>query len=70
MSDLPPLPEPEGVIIVNTQALRGFTADQMREYALAAVAAERAACARLIERYPEWVGPKAKEEIAAAIRAR
>lgn len=32
MSDtpiLPPLPEPEGVIVVNTQALRAFTADQM-----------------------------------------
>ena len=33
---LPPMPEPEGVIVVGTQALRGFTADQMRAYALQA----------------------------------
>ncbi len=33
---LPPLPEPEGVIVVGTQALRGFTADQMHAYALQA----------------------------------
>jgi len=35
-NQLPPLPEPEGVIVVGTQALRGFTADQMRAYALQA----------------------------------
>lgn len=29
-----PLPEPKGVIVVGTQALRGFTADQMHAYAL------------------------------------
>ena len=33
---LPPLPEPEGVIVVGTQALRAFTAYQMRAYALQA----------------------------------
>ena len=35
---LPPLPEPEGVIVVGTQALRAFTAYQMRTYALQAIA--------------------------------
>ena len=47
---LDPLPEPAGVIVVNTQALRAFTADQMRAFAAAAVAEERerrAADARL-----------------------
>ena len=33
-NQLPPLPEPEGVIVVGTQALRAFTAYQMRAYAL------------------------------------
>lgn len=32
--NLPTLPEPAGVIIVGTQALRAFTADQMQEYAI------------------------------------
>lgn len=35
----------------------------------AGVVAEREACAKLIEAYPEWIGNKAKQEIAAAIRA-
>lgn len=34
----------------------------------AAVAAERERCALMIEAYPEWLGPQAKREIAAAIR--
>jgi hypothetical protein len=38
-----PLPEPAGVIIVGTQALRAFTADQMHAYASAAE--QRAAAA-------------------------
>jgi hypothetical protein len=44
----PELPEPEGVIVVGTQALRAFTADQMEayanarvDYALSAIAADR-----------------------------
>lgn len=37
--ELPPLPEPEGVIVVHTQALRAFTADQMRDFARVAIAA-------------------------------
>ena len=38
------------------------------EYAAAAVAAERERCAKLIETYPEWLGPNAAREIAYAIR--
>lgn len=52
MSDLPPLP----VGAVYTRALGTvgasmytYTADQMREYALAAIAAEREACAKVCE---------------------
>jgi hypothetical protein len=33
-------------------------------------AAEREACAKLIEEYPYWLGKIAKQEISAAIRAR
>jgi hypothetical protein len=33
-------------------------------------AAEREACAKLIEAYPEWLGVNAKQDISAAIRAR
>jgi hypothetical protein len=36
----------------------------------AGVVAERAECAKLIEAYPYWLGTIAKQEIAAAIRAR
>lgn len=36
-----PLPEPQDVIIVGTQAMRAFTADQMRAYRAEGVAAER-----------------------------
>ncbi len=36
----------------------------------AGAAAEREACAKLIEAYPYWLGTIAKQEIAAAIRAR
>jgi hypothetical protein len=32
--------------------------------------AERAACAKLIEEYPYWLGKISKQEISAAIRAR
>lgn len=35
-----------------------------------AVKAEREACAKFIESYPEWIGANAKQEISAAIRAR
>ena len=36
----------------------------------AGVVAERAECATVIEEYPYWLGTVAKQEIAAAIRAR
>lgn len=40
-----PLPEPAGIIVVGTQALRAFTADQMR----AAILAEREGCAKVCD---------------------
>lgn len=45
---LPPLPDPYGVLGIPV-----FTADQMREYAAAAVAAEREACARVCDEKAE-----------------
>jgi hypothetical protein len=49
MMELPELPEPAGIIVVGSQALRAFTADQMhayaKAYAAAAVEAEREAIA-------------------------
>lgn len=46
---LPELPEPAGVIIVGTQALRAFTADQMRAFYAAGVAAERERAAKICD---------------------
>ena len=43
---------------------------ELERFANLVAAAEREACAKLIEAYPEWIGNKAKQEIAAAIRAR
>jgi hypothetical protein len=40
------------------------------KFANLVAAAEREACAKLIEDYPYWLGTIAKQEIAAAIRAR
>jgi hypothetical protein len=51
---LPPLPEPEGVIVVRTQARRAFTAEQMQEYAAAAVAAERARLIAELRAMHDW----------------
>lgn len=84
MSELPPLPDavridpkPYGH---RSLASLGYTADQMRAYAQAAVLAEREACAALCEStYPEWNPENATfqkpcfdtpAECAAAIRAR
>lgn len=39
-------------------------------FAALVAAAEREACAKLIEAYPYWLGTIAKQEIANAIRAR
>jgi hypothetical protein len=77
---LPPLPEPITVINTGMQALRGFSAEQMRAYALAAVLEEREACAKVCDDKErrkweifahggqvEGIGPL---DCAAAIRSR
>jgi hypothetical protein len=62
--ELGPLPEPDYPAGgVGTLGQNCFTADQMREYATAAVLAERAACAKVCEE--NW-----QHVTAAAIRAR
>lgn len=50
--------------------IRGFTTEQMLAWGKACAEAEREACAKLIEAYPEWLGVNAKQDISAAIRAR
>jgi hypothetical protein len=72
MSDPLPLPEPDGVIVVGTQAMRAFTAEQMHAYAAAAVAAERERIAAMLDM--DWPADGAEERehrgyCAAAIRA-
>lgn len=42
----------------------------IEKFAELIAAAEREACAKLIDAYPEWLGTNAKLEISAAIRAR
>lgn len=79
MSDnnLPPLPKPWGWSW--THSVPFFTDDQMREYAAAAVAAEREACAKVCEQLEprhrmdgEWLAgwSDGTDDCAAAIRAR
>lgn len=73
-----PLPRP-----TKTPYWTGYTADQMRHYAEANVAAERERwaaelaravadererCAALVEQFPHWLGNQGRSEIAAAIR--
>ena len=41
---------------------------ELLEFAQSVRAAERERCAKLIETYPEWIGPNAAREIAYAIR--
>ena len=43
---------------------------ELERFANLVAAAEREACAKLIEAYPYWLGTIAKQEIANAIRAR
>jgi hypothetical protein len=50
--------------------IRGYTVEQMLAWGKACAEAEREACAKLIEAYPEWLGVNAKQDISAAIRAR
>lgn len=56
----------DGTIIGHDDPVIGYTEQQMLDYGQA----EREECAKLIEAYPEWIGHRAKKEIAAAIRAR
>lgn len=49
--------------------IRGYTVEQMLAWGKATAAAEREACAKLIGE-SNWIGPKAKQAISAAIRAR
>ena len=48
---LPPLPEPKEVLLFDEAVtVRGYTKEQMHQYALAAVAADRKACAVMREK--------------------
>ena len=47
-----------------------YVLERLERFAALVAAAEREACAKAIENYPEWIGNKAKEEISNAIRAR
>jgi hypothetical protein len=47
-----------------------FYREELLAFVDIAAKAEREACAKFIESYPEWIGANAKQEIAAAIRAR
>ncbi len=79
-NELPPLPEPAGDIIKHgcqdglAWVRLGFTVDQMRAHALAAIAAEREACAKVCEaqrsKYPDHSYNEGVGECAEAIRAR
>lgn len=62
--NLPTLPEPAGVIIVGTQALRAFTADQMQEYAIQTIESTR-----LFAMTPEQIADACNETQASRILA-
>jgi hypothetical protein len=71
--NLPPLPPHEGTMtltygLTNKVKVPMFTADQMRAYALAAVAHERDACADICAQHASVEG--IAQRCAAAIRAR
>ena len=67
---LPPLPKPARITAVQfCDDWLWFTADQLREYAQAAVLAERAACAQIAERHSTCKNDT-PNVIACAIRAR
>ncbi len=68
MADLPPLPKPDnGSILVGREEIcLGHSDEAMRAYALAAIKAEREACAMAVETAPCWHRP----DLAAAIRSR
>lgn len=82
MTELPPLPQVipnDGRAFYDDNHSMRYTADQMRSYALAAVEAEREACAKLCAELPRkdpngpWFNDDmsaAAYECAAAIRNR
>jgi anti-sigma factor RsiW len=69
--NLPPLPRP--AFTLDSGPLPSYTDDQLRDYATAAVKAEREQCARLADEYATWGGSNFVawfQKLAAAIRAR
>lgn len=69
---MPPLPDPALTHDRNGGRLAVgdcFTADQMREYAIAYAAQDVEKVCALIMAYPYWVGSHAKSDLCAAIRA-
>lgn len=76
MTELPPLPEPPCTVPFCQGNDMGYTADQMRAYAQAAVLAEREACADICEdtsqEYEQYTGQERPLNMscAAAIRSR
>ena len=73
---LPPLPDTDWRLHMPaaryepawTSSQEGFTADQMRAYATAAVAAERERCAKIVEEYNPGGSYHIRTALAAAIR--
>ena len=53
-----------------TSNIKGIYVDTLQEFADLVRADEREALVEVIQSYPFWIGNKAKEEIAEAIRAR
>jgi hypothetical protein len=71
--EMPPLPDPALTHDRNGGRLAVgdcFTADQMREYAIAYAAQEVEKVCALIMAFPHWLGDNAKRELCEAIRAR
>ena len=62
-----PLPEPVGIVVVGTQALRAFTADQLREYGRQCAQAERERCAQVCDEISRVAGDE-KYSHSATVR--
>lgn len=73
MAKFPPLPEPDGIIVVGTRALHGFTATQLRarDLEIWRLAMEEAAshCIKVGIRAFSPMQDDGARECAAAIRA-
>ena len=65
-----PEPVPVAIVFATGEEIPGYTAEQMLAWGKACAAAEREACAKLLEEYPYWLGTVGKREIVATIRAR